>query len=132
MNAFPGNPFSKEILIGVLGRREKQIRHLIGQQAINFLRHCAVERSQSGFNMRYGQMQFATDQSGCKCGIHIAIDNDEVGFFVNYDLLESQHDTAGLLRVGAGANCEIEIRLRNPKLLKENVRHRPIIMLACV
>ena len=59
MNTFRGDPFSKEILIGVLGRCEKQIRHLIGQQEINFLRHCAIERSQSGFNMGYGQMQFA-------------------------------------------------------------------------
>ncbi len=52
--------------------------------------------------MRNLQTPYLQSFSGCKYGIHIAVDNDEVGLFANYDLLESQHDTAGLLGVRAG------------------------------
>ena len=51
--------------------------------------------------MRNLQTPYLQCFSGCKYGIHIAV-NNEVGLFANYDLLESQHDTAGLLGVRAG------------------------------
>src|SRR5579871_2009878 len=51
MNALGRNSFALQVSVPVLGRREKQVRQLIGQHAVDLLRHTAVERAQPGFHM---------------------------------------------------------------------------------
>jgi hypothetical protein len=45
---------TQQIPIAVYGSSEKQVGDLVGDQAVNFLRHGAIKRAQSGFNMFHG------------------------------------------------------------------------------
>src|SRR5215831_20418422 len=45
------------------------------------------------------------------------------------DLFIVQHDSGGLFRLGARAYFQIDIRIRDTKLLEETTRHGSVIML---
>jgi hypothetical protein len=48
------------------------------------------------------------------------------------DRLESLHDGGGLLGVSAGAHSEIAVRIGHSELLKKNIRHGGVVVLAGV
>src|SRR5258708_24674251 len=53
------NTFGTQIPYPTLLGYKEQVRNLIGEDAIDFLRHRAIKRSQSGFDMRNGGPTFS-------------------------------------------------------------------------
>jgi hypothetical protein len=57
------NSLFLKIDVSVLARGKQQICELIGNQPVDFLRHGAVERAQSGFDVAHAHSSLGADQS---------------------------------------------------------------------
>jgi len=60
-------------------------------------------------------------------GVHVAVDEHQVGPNLGADRLEPLHHGGGLRRLGARADPEVVVGSRDPKLLEERVRHARIV-----
>src|SRR2546421_177846 len=69
------------------------------------------------------------EERGGDAGIHVTVNEHDVGMSLETYRLEALHDRGGLLRVRAGANGEIEIGLGNAATLDEALRQLDVIML---
>jgi len=132
MDLCGGDAFVQEIFIAIGGWREEQVGKLIGDQAIDFFGHAAVVGAESGFDMANADAKLGTNESGREGGVDIAVDEDKIGLAVQQNGFESDHYRGSLLRVGAGADAQIAIRLRHFELPKENIGHGGVVMLAGV
>jgi hypothetical protein len=72
------------------------------------------------------------DNGARQRGVHIAHHQHAVGPGLLADLLEGHHDLGGLGGMAAAAGLEVVIRLGNAQLIKEDVAHLPVVMLAGV
>lgn len=132
MNSFLGNAFAKEIDFTVLGRREQNIGEAVGHNPVDFLRHGSIEGPQSGLNVTDRNQQLRADESRSNSGIHVAINQSDIGLAFQNDGLEPEHDLRRLRSVASRTDRQIEIRIRNLKLRQKHVRHVPIIVLSGV
>jgi hypothetical protein len=62
-------------------------------------------------------------------GIHVAGNDDEIGFLLQADLLESDHHLGGLLGMGSRTDAEVDVGPRQVEVGEENVGHRGVVML---
>ena len=110
MNPFHGDAFSAQILgRGTLGRVQR-VADLVGEQAIDFLRHQAIEAAQSRFNMHDGNRLLHRYQAARQRRIHVP-DHDHAARLRRVDdRLESLHDLRRLLGMGSRADVEIDVR----------------------
>src|SRR5690606_15285763 len=62
--------------------------------------------------------------------VRVAVHDDDVGPLLENDPLELDEHPAGLVRMRAGADAEVDGRPRDVKLLEEHVRHAAVVVLA--
>jgi hypothetical protein len=62
--------------------------------------------------------------------VHIAHDDEHIRGELQEHRLERRHRARRLLGVRAGADAQIRIRLGEPELLEEHVRHGAVVVLA--
>ena len=132
VNAAGGNAFARKVPVSVFGGSEQQIGDLIGEHAIDLLRHAAVQRAQSGFHVSHGDAEFGAHQRGGDGRIHVAIDHDQRRLRLRYDGLEVADDGGGLLRMRARAGLQVEVGHGHRQLLEEDVGHVDVVMLSGV
>ena len=70
-----------EVFHGQVRWTEEQIAQVIGDHAVDFLRHAAAIASQSGFDMRDGETRFGGDQSAGERRIGIAVKQNPIRLF---------------------------------------------------
>src|SRR5208282_441512 len=78
--------------VSVFRGRIQHIRQLIGDQAVDFLRHAAVERTKPRFDVADADSELCADQSGRNRRIDIAIDEYDIGLAFQHHGLEARHD----------------------------------------
>ncbi len=132
MNARFRNALGHEIAVGIRGRREQQIRKRIRDDAVDLFRHRAVAAAESGFDVPHGDAEFRGNQRSGYRRIHVAVNEDQVRPLREARLLEAFHDGGGLLRVGAGADFEVVLRMTDAEVLEERIGHVVIVVLAGV
>ena len=116
-------------------RGEEEIGSMIDKHAVDFLGHGTVEAAKAGLDLQLSAFQLRLAELGCgegagECGIGVAKDDDnarpvseEVGF-------EALKGAGGHGGVGAGANTEVVMGLRDAEFAEEAFRHPLVIMLA--
>lgn len=124
-----GNTFAEEVFIAVGRRGEKQVGETIGDQAIDFLGHGAVEAAEAGFEMGDFDTQLGSHERAPHGGIDVADNDDPVWLFLEADGLERGHDVRGLNGVRTGADREIDVGRRDAEFGEEDVRHFGVVML---
>lgn len=124
--------FVVEIFVGGFSGREKEQRDVVGEDAIDFLGHAAIEGAETGFDMGDGNVEFYGGEGSGESGIGVAIDEDEIGLVLREDLLDGFEHFAGLGAVGAGTDAEIVIGRGDLQLFEENAGHVVVVMLARV
>ncbi len=67
-----------KILVAIGRGREQQIGQLIGQQAVDFFRHAAVTRAQTGLNVGDANTELGAHQRGSHRGVDVAIHENEI------------------------------------------------------
>src|SRR5471032_2532202 len=70
--------FLEQIGLSVGLGGEEQIGQLVGQHAVNFLRHAAVAAAQPGLNMDHGHAALARYQSASERGVNVANDKHDM------------------------------------------------------
>src|SRR5215471_2186527 len=126
------NAFAEQVLVAVFGRSEEEIRQTIGEQAVDLLGHRVVARTESGFDVAYRYSELRADEGGGQSGVHIAVDEDEMGLTLDHDRLECGHDSGCLLAVSSRADAEIHVRLGHFELAEEHVGHGSSVVLTGV
>jgi hypothetical protein len=109
-----------EILVRIGGRRQQQVRDLIGYDAIDLLRHGAVEAAQACLDVRDGDEQLGRDQRRGHGRVHVTDNRYQVGAIRETDLFEFHHHPRGLDGVARRSDFEIAIRDRQVQLADEH------------
>ncbi len=121
MNRVRRNPFAQQIGIPIRRWGKQQLRRLVGQQAIDLLRHGAVKRPQSRLDMADRNEQLDADQRRRHRGIDIAINKDQVRALCLYYLFKTHHDLGRLYSMRPRPNPETDIGLGQTELLKKHI-----------
>ena len=65
-------------------------------------------------------------------GVDVTVDENQVWLAFQNHRLKANHDLGSLLSMTARTNCEVNIRSRDAELLKEDVGHFDVVVLAGV
>jgi hypothetical protein len=130
MNLGSRNALVSEVSDGVGAGNEEQTRQAVSDKAVDFLRHRQVEAAQPSLHMGDSDTHFGRNQSGCECGVHIAVDDHQIWLVLNEEILQCSHDGGSLVAVAARADAEIDVRARQLQLTEEHFRHLVVVVLA--
>ena len=78
------------------GRREEQRGAVVAHDAVDFFGHAFVERTQSGFDVNHGYVDFGCCHGTSEGGVGVAIQHDAVGLFVHKNLFNAFDHPGGL------------------------------------
>ena len=73
------DPFAAEVFVGVRRGGQQEIGDGVGDEAVDFLGHGAVEAAQAGFDVGHLDAQLGGDQRAGHGGVDVADDHDPVG-----------------------------------------------------
>lgn len=121
INGFARTAFFEEMLDGVFFGDEKIVGESVGENAIDFFGHGAVETAKAGLDMGDGNAEFYGGERNGDGGVDIADDEDEIGLAFKENGLDAFEDFGGLRGVGARADFEIDVGRGNSHLAEENV-----------
>ncbi len=132
MNFLRRDAFASQVLVGVFRGREEKIRQTVGDDAIHFLGHSAVEGAQAGFDVGELDRQFGADQGGGDGGVDVPVNENDVGLAIEQNGLEAGHNVGGLAGMGSGADAEIDVGRGDFELREEDVGEIFVVVLAGV
>jgi hypothetical protein len=118
------------VLDGVFFGDEEIVGEGIGENAVYFFGHGAIEAAEAGFDVGYGNAEFYGSQRDGDGGIDVANNENQIRLVFEQDGLDALEDLSGLRGMGAGADFEIDVRGGNAHLAEENVGKGFIVVLA--
>ncbi len=128
-----GDALVLQVQVAVLRRRPENIRNGIGQDAVDFLGHAAVEAAQACFQMRDFDAKFRCRKRAADGRIDVADHNRDVGLvlieaesFVTFD------HAGGLRALPSRSHFKIEIGLGQAQIAEKRAGHVIVIVLAGV
>ena len=132
IDGLAGAALFEEMLDGVFFGDEEIVGQGIGEDAIDFFGHGAIEAAEAGFDVSDRDAEFYSSERNGDGGIDVADDENEIWLVFEQDGLDALEDFGSLCGVRAGADFEIDVRSRNAHLSKENVGKGFVVMLAGV
>ena len=119
----------QQVLVSVGRRRQQQIHDRIGDRAIHLLGHRPVARAQAGLDVPTVDPRLrAHDRRGHRA-VHVAHDQHRARPHGTEESFQPHHHCAGLLRVRARADSQIDRGSRHTEILEEDLRHRLVVVL---
>ena len=107
-----------------------KIGQLVGDQAVDFFRHGAVEGAQSRLDVAHLDQKLRADQGGRDGRVDVAVNQHQVGLAFQHDRLEAGHDVRGLTGMASRPHAQVDVWRGNLELLEEHVRHVGVVVLA--
>jgi hypothetical protein len=126
------DPLLSEVLDAALGRREEEIRDVIGEHAVDLLGHRPVVASEAGLDVGEASVGLRGHDRARERRVRVAVHHDDVGRFAFDDLAEPTHHRSGLSALRIRAHPEVVLRGRDVQFLEEHVGHGPAVVLAGV
>lgn len=108
---------------------EEQVAELIGEHAVYFLGHGAVEASQARLDVGDGDAELGGDEGAGQGAGHVADDDEPVGAALEEDGLEALHDVGGLSGVAGALAAEVHVRLGQAEVSEEEGGHVGVVVL---
>ena len=108
---------------------EQQIRDLVGEHAVDLLRHGAVEAAQSRFDVYHRDAFLDRHQRARQRGVHVPHHQHRGGPLPVEDRLEAPHDLGGLHRMRGRTHLQVDIRIRYSQRLEVLAVHLRVVML---
>ena len=109
---------------------EEPVGDAVGDEAVDLLGHAHVAATQAGFHVGHRNVELLGVDGAGQGGVHIAHHQHTVGAGLLADLLEGHHDLGGLGGMAAATGLQVVIGLGNAQLVKEDVAHFPVVVLA--
>nr|BFE34451.1 hypothetical protein GCM10010200_067020 [Actinomadura rugatobispora] len=130
-------PLDADALCGQVADRlgagdQAQVRQLVGQAPVDLLGHGHVEAAQAGLHMRDRDVQLGRDQRGGDRRVHVAVHHDQVRRAAQELPFEARHECGRLRGVAPRPHAEVHVRLGQPQLAEEDLRHPLVVVLAGV
>ena len=131
-DGYPGlrDALAEQYLPGPGGRREKVIGNMVGEDAVDLLRHAAVVRAQPGFHVADLDTQLGGRQGPGQDAVGIPLDDHDGRIFFPENLLGADEYFTRLFGVGAGTGIDIILRRGKDQLLEEDLVQLVGIVLA--
>ncbi len=127
-----GHPLRAQVQRRRLGRAQQQRRRVVGQHAVELLRHRAVERAHAGLDVRDRDLSLGGGQRARQRRVRVAVDEHQVGALARQQALERLEHARGLGRVGAAAELEVVLGPRQAELGEEDLGELLVVVLAGV
>jgi hypothetical protein len=132
MDLARGDALALQVGHGRLGRREQPVRHVVGEHAVDFFWHAAVERPQAGLDMRDRDVQFGCRQRAGKRGVGVTVQQHGVRLLGHQHLFDAGQLRARHRAVRAAAHAEVPDGRGNAELAEEHLGHVVVEVLAGV
>ncbi len=124
------DPFTSQMLTGQFFRGEQIVGHAVSHEAVDLFGHAAVEAAQSGFDMGNWDSKLGGGKRRGKRRIDIADNDHHIGLLLLHDRLDAHQHLAGLLRVTAGTDTQVDMGLGHAEVDKKELAHLFVIVLA--
>ena len=102
---------------------------MVGQDAVYFFGHGAVEAAQPGLDVRHGDLEFGGRERAGERRVRVPVDEHDVRPFAPHHRLEPREHRPGLRAVQSAPHAQVVIRLGEAELLEEHGGHPVIVML---
>jgi hypothetical protein len=112
--------------------REAEVRELIDEHAVDFLGHRAVEVPQAGLDVRDRNSELGGGKCSSEGRVDIARNDDQLRLLHLKGFFDADERASCLGAVRARTDAERIVRNRKPELVEEHIRHRLVVVLACV
>jgi hypothetical protein len=109
---------------------EEHVGDRVGQDAVDLLRHGAVEAAQAGLDVHQRHLELGRHQPAGDGRVHVADDEHGVRPLFQHDRLETLHDHRGLGGVGAAADLEVDVGPGDVQVVEERLAHLVVVVLA--
>ena len=123
---------ARQVIDGKSARTEQQIGAMVGEDAVQLLRHRAVEAAQSGLDVRQWQAELRRCQRAGKRRVRIAVDQHALGSLFQQHLLDALQHPSDLAGVAIRADAEVVVGRGNVELGEEDVGKQRVVVLAGV
>src|SRR5215469_12857266 len=124
------DPFASQLLYCRLGRTKQQRRKMVGNNAVDLLRHAAVETAQPSLHVRHRNVQLDRCQCAGEGRIGIAVNTHAIRPVGHQDILDFFQHSRRLRSLASRSHAQAVIRTWQWKLLEENVSHPEVIVLS--
>ena len=124
--------FTLEVAERFLRSDVELVADRVGQDPVDLFGHGAVPAAEARLEVCDRDAELHRGQGGGEGRVDVAGHDHQVGPVVDQERLEALHHPGGLLGVGAGPDLEHVVRLGDPELLEEDLRHHPVVMLSRV
>ena len=108
---------------------KRPARQVVRHDAIDLLRHPAIERAQPGLDVRDRHVHLGRHERRRQRRIRVAVDDHRVGRDVAERALQRDQHPAGLLGAGPTADPQRHVRRPQPELAEEAAGHRLVPVL---
>src|SRR5262249_23537677 len=123
---------SRQIRRRAIAGTTQAIRDVIGDDAIDFLRHRAIERSKPRLDVHDGHMQLGGGERARQRRVRVAVHEHLVGTFVLDRAFNSGEHVRGVASVRERSDAELVIGRRDGEFVKELFGHLRVVVLAGV
>src|SRR5207244_2424671 len=111
---------------------EQVVREVVGEDAIDLLRHPAIVGAESRLDMTDRDAELMGRECRRQYRVGVTLDQHDVGALSLEQRRHAVHDLPDLIDLGSRADFEIVVRIREPELLEEHPVHRERVVLAGV
>jgi hypothetical protein len=126
------NPLRAQVLDRVVAVQEAERRQVVGDDPVGLLGHRAIEAPQPGLHVGHRRSQLRRAQRSSQCGVDVARHDHQLGSLLPQHRREPVEHARDLLRVSPRSHAQHVVRRRDAQLLEEDLRHRPVVVLAGV
>ena len=132
VDALAGHAFAEQQVARARRRREQVLGQVIGEDAVDLLRHGAIVRAQAGFDVAHLDAELVRGHGARQHRVRVALHQQDVGPLPLEDRLHAEHDRADLVRLAARAHLQVDVGLRQLQLPEEHAVELERVMLAGV
>src|SRR5690606_29124683 len=132
MRPLAPEPFALQVPNGRLGRREEGAREMVDEDTVDLFWHATVERAQTCFDVRDGDVELGGRQATCQGRVGVTVDERPVGSFLQQDAFDAREHPAGHGSVRTARDAQVPLRWSDPELVEEDGAHVAVVVLAGV
>jgi hypothetical protein len=113
-------------------RAQQQIAEVVGEHAVELLRHAVVERAHAGLDVNDRHARLGRRQAARERRVGVAVHEHGVRRELAEQRLERSQHAGRLLAVAAAADRKLAVRARETELGEEHARERVVVVLTGV